>query len=264
MRKTLITLLILAVIAFLFPLSLSLMIRDQANAALNPLFVWGQTIGQTIRSPFVWFAEVNEVRRENVDLKERVSRLSNQVIEFESLKKENETLRNELKLRPEVVGFQRVVARVVSHSAPGERQSLVINQGMLAGIGQGDAVISAGVLVGKISAILPRSATVELINSQESFIQARVTETGDKGLVSGKLSGIYLTDLVTESEIKSGMHVETSGLGGSMPAGILIGEITEEKSAVQEAAISVRLHSLVDFNKLDVVFVSTQVKNNQQ
>ena len=62
----------------------------------------------------------------------------------------------------------------------------------------------------------------------------------------------------TEADLVIGDTIETSGMGGIYPKGILIGKITEiiaTKNITQRYAI---VETSVDFSKLETVLVITQ------
>lgn len=62
----------------------------------------------------------------------------------------------------------------------------------------------------------------------------------------------------TDADLVIGDAIETSGMGGIYPKGILIGEITEiisTKNITQRYAI---VETSVDFSKLETVLVITQ------
>lgn len=261
MRRLIISIIIIFLI-FIIPFSISQAFRDVTRNATFPIVEVFFRFGQKIRYPFYWMREISQIRDENAQLKNRVAKLLNQIIQLEELKKENQNLRSELELRPAVERFQRVVATVISYGSPGNSQTLIIDQGKKSGISVGDAVIASGYLVGKVSQSYRSSANVILITNQNSIIQAQISGSGEKGIVTGDISGIYLSEITTETQINQGSIVETSGLGGSMPAGLLIGETTNQKSSKEQAKNSVRLRSGVNINNLDVVFVLTKINND--
>lgn len=255
MKKLSITIILLLALVFFLPYSVSKSFRDYARLSFAPVFKATTKVSAVIRYPIDWLKEIGDLRKENTDLKIRLASLANQVIAFETFKSENKNLRAELELRPKISGFRRIVATVVSRSTPGSSSKLILDQGGLSGIAEGDAVLAAGSLIGKITNVLPHSSTVTLLISADLLIQARISQTGEKGLVSGRLSGIYLSDLPTNTKLKAGLIVETSGLGGTMPAGVFIGETTEQKSSEADPETSVRIRSLIDFHNLETVFV---------
>ncbi len=255
MRKTIITIIILVIVIFLLPKTVSMIFRDSGQSVTRSSSSILSSLGSKINYPFQWLSDIKNLRNENADLKERVATISNQLIKFENLKKENQTLRNELKLHKNYSSFSRVDASVISRSWPASKDRILIDQGKKVGISQGDAVISGGYLIGKVKKVLTNSSEVILITSPQSIIQAKLVGSNDKGIVTGNLAGIFLSDLASKVELKEKTLVETSGLGDSMPQGILIGETTKEKTSEQQPDVSVRIRSWVDFNNLDIVFV---------
>lgn len=255
MRKIIITIVVLILIVLLLPKTISIFFKDSGRLLTRSSSGVLRRVGAYINYPFRWLSDINDLRDENIQLKERIAKLSNQSIKLNDLKKENKTLRAELDLHKNYSGFNRVVASVISRSSPSNKDKIIIDQGKRAGINVGDAVISSGYLVGKIKRVFNNSSEVTLITSPESIIQAKLVGSNDKGIVTGKLAGIFLSDLPSKIEIKDNALVETSGLGDLMPQGILIGETTTEKASAQQPDISVRIRSWADFTNLDIVFV---------
>ena len=71
----------------------------------------------------------------------------------------------------------------------------------------------------------------------------------------GDNSHLKLTLIPTDSDLVAGDTVETSGIGGIYPKGILIGtikDITNTKNITDRYAT---IETAVDFSKLDIVLV---------
>lgn len=94
---------------------------------------------------------------------------------------------------------------------------------------EGDRVVA----MGQVTETLPGGiARVLLVTDPVSSLSAHVARTGEQGLVEGRSANLLLLNyLFSDSDVKAGDEVVTSGLGEVFPAGILIGRVV----AVQEA-----------------------------
>ena len=71
-------------------------------------------------------------------------------------------------------------------------------------------------------------------------------------LTEGKLRGTYIP---TSADIVEGNDVQTSGMGGIYPKGIIIGKITEVVSTLNPLDRYAWIEPAVDFNKVETVLV---------
>jgi rod shape-determining protein MreC len=100
---------------------------------------------------------------------------------------------------------------------------------------------------------------VLLISDESCKVSAAVEGTREQGIVSGeRTSGggvpvIGLQFLTKQANLKAGMRVYTSGLGGVFPAGILLGTVNQYR--VRELDGFASLVSAVDLMTLQDVFV---------
>jgi rod shape-determining protein MreC len=108
------------------------------------------------------------------------------------------------------------------------------------------AVISQGALIGRVTEVRSQSSVVRAITSLSSGIQARLTLNQEKGYLVGTGNGVVLKDISQGLAVESGSVVETSGLGGSLPQGILIGTIDSLQSAKSELSQTFRIALPVD------------------
>jgi rod shape-determining protein MreC len=65
-----------------------------------------------------------------------------------------------------------------------------------------------------------------LVSDPEFKLTAKDQDSGAVGIVEGQLgSGLQLDDIAQSDTMKAGDTVTTSGLGGVVPAGLLIGQL---------------------------------------
>ena len=89
-------------------------------------------------------------------------------------------------------------------------------------------------MIGQVIEVGDTTSTVRLISDSQSAISARIQSTNAEGFVRGSATGsLTLTNIPTEQEVTPGGLVVSSGLGGTIPAGLLIGsvDVVKEGSA---------------------------------
>jgi len=178
---------------------------------------------------------------------------------LQSLAEENRRLRAAAKLPPlEGVSYSRV--EIIARNPLTARKVFVVNRGRSAGLRVGQAVLAQGFLIGRIVEASETTATVRTILDESIKIGIRVRGAGGNGILSGEASGgdgagvlVKLQYLDRGLELEKGLRVETSGLGGQIPGGILIGTIDSFKanSLTQDARVLLS----ADFRRLSYLTV---------
>jgi cell shape-determining protein MreC len=99
------------------------------------------------------------------------------------------------------------------------------------------------------------TSKILLITSKDSIIQAMLQNSRSKGVLRGGISGLYLDDITTDTTYKIGENVVTSGLGGDIMSGMLIGTAGKLESASSSIFKTISVEPLVDISSLELVFV---------
>jgi len=168
---------------------------------------------------------VRNLARENVKLERENAELRQRLAADAETRRDNELLRKQLGL--EVAGAPRqVAAEVISFQPDSYRQFVMINKGSQAGVTTGMAVLSEGVLIGTITDVQPTTARIMLVTDPEFKLAGKDQDTGATGIVRGQLgSGLIMDKIGQTDKVNPGDTVTTSGLGGQVPAGLLIGQV---------------------------------------
>ena len=132
---------------------------------------------------------------------------------------------------------------------------LKINKGSDDGVKDGQPVISHGYLIGVTSQTTSNNSEVFLITNTRSLVPIILQDSRGTGLLKGGLEGLIAREIPVDSEIKIGESVLTSGLGGDLPAGIPVGQVTDIISKESEIFQQVTVDSPVNIGKLEVVFI---------
>lgn len=209
---------------------------------------------------FDYFKDVKLTKAENEELLRRISELEKENRELERLKKENQELRDALNFLDEMESYEPIGCTIIAKDPGNWFEVFTINRGSKDGIEINAPVITAYGLVGRISDVDLFTAKVTTIIDMDSTVAARVSRSRDIMIVRGdatlKNRGLCRMDYISpDVDIMPGDLIETSGLGGIYPKGIIIGKVKEiirNEGQFDSYAI---ISPIVDFKRLEEVIV---------
>lgn len=81
-------------------------------------------------------------------------------------------------------------------------------------------------------------------------------ETRASGTVHGQIgTGLVMDKIAQSDSVKPGDTIITSGLGGDLPRGLILGQVESVQTSDNAVFQSAQLTSDLKFNKLELVFV---------
>jgi rod shape-determining protein MreC len=207
--------------------------------------VWGLTVADFVQSPvttvssaisnyFGSIASLRSAQTENDELKQKVQELQVEIKGKEELTAENDRLKSLLDLK-ETSKYKVLPARIIGRDPSAWFDSSVINRGSLDGVKLNMPVVTDGGLVGRITAVGPLTAQVDLITRDKSGVGGVIGEIGSStalGVVSGssKRDLLEMRYVSGSTDVQIGQTVFTTAQDGIFPAGLKIGEIVDIKS----------------------------------
>ncbi len=214
----------------------------------------GSLLGQTVfavLSPFqrvvgasvngvagVWsgYVDLRHVWRENQALKERQATLEMELMRQREAVREAERLREIADVKP-VLPFETVVAQVIATEGVPWYRNVTLNRGLSDGVRLDAPVISATGVVGRVVAVGPHAAKVQLLLDHEAGLGVRIERSRITAVVSGQagfadavgnlLAMKYVPAL---ADVVPGDVVVTSGLDRMFPKGLMVGRVQSVKS----------------------------------
>ena len=198
--------------------------------------------------------ENNELKDKNIELEEKLR-------EFESIKAENNTLKEYMKLTEKYSDYKTVGADVISRDISNYSKTIVINVGKNNGVESNMTVIAAEGLVGHVISATDTTAKVQTIVDSSSSTSSMISSSREsivcKGLLEDKneLKAVYIP---TDAQIASEDTIETSGLGGIYPKGIYIGRVSRVINGSNINDRYALVSTAVNFKKLETVLVITK------
>ena len=200
-------------------------------------------------------AKISQLAKENKALKKENEQLLSEKTQSIEIEKENEILREQLDFQKRA-SFKLLPAEVIAKEPTNIQESIIVNIGKDKGVEKGMPVISSGMLVGKVSEVNFTSSHILLITNPNSIINVMLQESRANGLAKGELGyGLVMESIPQDVKVNISDLVVTSGLGGNFPKGLLIGKVSEIISKQSEIFQSATLRPVLDFSKLELVFI---------
>ena len=254
-----IVILILALLGFsLYPTGFTKPIKNYFWQGLKPIGLGFRLSFGKILPFFKDIGHLRSIVKQNKDLINENLSLQSQLAKLSEVGYENEILKKELGFLKTQNASTIIPAAIIGQSS-GYLRSLVIDKGQADGLLQGDAVSSQGYLVGTLTDVRENNSELTLITDFNSLVPVVLQGSRGTGLLRGGLNGLSVEDIPLNIGIKKGENVITSGLGGQIPSGILVGTVTEVISKEGEIFQKVSVSSPIDFSRLEVLFI---VKKN--
>jgi rod shape-determining protein MreC len=241
-------------------------VQSAGSTVLRPFAVGFERVAQPFRDAYAWTDSLLEARSEAERLRAEVRELRARAIQSEFAIQENESIR---RLLDYVDGarfpedFDYVASEVITRPSPAFRQAIVIAAGSEDGIRVDDPVVNEDGLVGIVTRVAARGASVQLLTDQESAASAIVVGTGAQGIVTharGTRETLVLDRVRKQDVVRRGAQVVTAGwraggLSSLYPRGIQIGEVTSVGHTDTDLFQQVQVEPYVDFGTLDAVLV---------
>lgn len=212
-------------------------------------------IGYSIGHNFQVFSNINNIKTQNETLTDKLISLEVDRSQILELQNENKILKAELGFLSSSEVGTLIPAKIIERDPITFADFMIIDKGSADGLLINQPVLSRGVLVGQISEMSDHTSKVLLITGRDLLVQAMLQTSRAKGIMRGGISGLVLENIVSDTQYQIGENIVTSGLGGKIRDGILIGKAGKIQSSQSEIYKSIEVVPLIDLSKLEVVFV---------
>ncbi|ADL52464.1 rod shape-determining protein MreC [Clostridium cellulovorans] len=227
--------------------------------------------GTTVKDKVGSVSNFAETKKENEELRKEVLELQLKLGRYQTLKTENETLRQQLQYKDKRQEFDYIGCDVLSKGTAGTVETFIINKGSRDGLMKGLTVIAGEDLVGQITAVYDSYSEIQTIGSENIAVAAYTISTKNTAGATGSIeySGIlkgYKTNKLSEVkakieqvELKSPVEVGdvalTSGQGLVYPKDLRIGEVTSVEEDKGRAMKTIYIKPFLDFDNLQQLLV---------
>jgi rod shape-determining protein MreC len=218
--------------------------NDLASGISRVLSYPTNAVGQTANS----VGHLLNTFEENQKLRAKVDELAQDKVRLSELEAENAALKKDLNLKATLTDYETVSAVVISRSPTSWDSQLVIDQGSNSGLKKGMPVLAGEGMVGRISEVNTNNAKVALISdTSESADRFAIAIKSGKGDINGVVTDfdrqanqLVMGQVTSDSGIKKGDVVQTSGLGGVIPKGLYVGKVS--RIATDDYGLSKRVY----------------------
>jgi len=230
------------------------LIRDIVQPGSQVLYEWSVAISDE------QFSNPEELAAAYKKLKEAYTRNQIDAARLALITRENAELREQLLFFDKNTSAH-VGANVIGKSVDPLSNTILIDKGEQDYVVVNDPVVAAeGVLIGRITMVQEKQATVRLINDDQSKVGATlINRERSIGLVEGGFGiSVQMTFIPQNESVTIGDLVVTSGLSDDMPRGLLIGTVESvEKQPYQPFQMAI-ISPAVDLDRLLIVSVLTR------
>lgn len=201
----------------------------------KPMKSAAASVAKTFESFYGYMYKYDTLKAENEKLKADLYKLKQDSQDSAEISKENDQLRALLRLSSRHPDYKQYdTAQVINWSASNWSSSFTIGKGSTnSKVKVGDCVITeTGALIGVVTDVGATSSTVITVLDTKFAYGAYIERNDERAIATGdftlKKQGFLKLDYLEDTtEIVTGDTIITSGRGGVLPAGLVIGTVQE-------------------------------------
>lgn len=237
------------------------LVESGAGAALNPVQKVIYSTNKRLESFIDFFLRYEDVKLENEQLLVENIELQAKLRNYESLKEENEKLKDMFSIKDRQDQYDYVGTNVIGTSGGGIISAYIIDKGEDDGLLKGMAMMTEEGIVGQITETAKTWSVVETLSSENISIHVTTVEDRENSGIleghvgSGQKQMAKISFLPMDSTIKEGDNIVTSGLGKFYPPDIYVGKVlkvNEDKGNLMKTAI---IETAVNFKDSRILYV---------
>ena len=209
-----------------------------------------------------FLGSLGSLREENLLLKDEVLNLELRLSDMASLKQELSDLQEQLSYidfyeSSSFAGFHQVFASVLGNSVDPTHATVFVSVGTSRGVADGDTVLFARHLVGRVVHAYSQRSLVALIYSPSTRIAVKNAyfDATEGEIVGDRGAGLLLRNVLQKEPLTVGDIFVTSGRDGIFPPGLFVGRVTHIYAEPTEPLKSARIVPLINLERLHHVFV---------
>lgn len=224
-------------------------------AIFAPVGIVVSTTGQQIGGFFSGIGHIGTLQRDNQELSNKLDAALSEIARLTEAKKENDALRSDLGFK--LNSTLDLVAGDVAYFDPGLKDGITVKVANANGIKVGNVVLSQGYLIGRVLQIDGNVIKVLLVTDSTSSIPATLQSKNIVGIAKGKIgNGLNMEQVPQSDNVARGDIVVTSGLGGDIPKGLIIGKVDEVQKVSGSIFQSVTLQPMIEFTRIERVMIA--------
>ncbi|CDG19242.1 MULTISPECIES: rod shape-determining protein MreC [Xenorhabdus] len=238
-------------------------VRSYMDTAVSPFYFLANGPRQFLDGISESLASRNHLELENRTLRNELRLQDSKLLLLGQLKQENSRLR-ELLGSPLRNDEHMMVSQVISGGMDPYREQIVIDKGAKEGVYEGQPVISDRGVVGQVTAVSQLSSRILLICDPSHAIPVQVLRNDIRVIANGAgcTDDLLLEPLPSDTDIRVGDVLVTSGLGGRFPEGYPVAVVSAVKIDNQRAHAVIHARPLAELRRLRYLLLLWGADNN--
>lgn len=201
---------------------------------------------------------VASLQQSNTQLEAEVARLQTQVIDLQQQVTETNILSALVDFARANPEYSYKAASVIGRDPSPFLRYVIVNVGSNEGVLPGMPVVTDKGLVGRVAAVIAEAARVQLVTDAASSVDVRLQASNTEAMLEGSVTGELSLNMISQdSVIQAGDVVLTSGLGGTYPPNLLVGQVVSIRKLQSELFQQAAIQPNVDFTRLQFILIIT-------
>lgn len=227
------------------------------------------SIQKVVAYPFNWifnkiddYNELKDIREKYQELLPEVDRIDSLMTENIELRKQLESMKEELDIDYIINDYEFLNATVISRNISYWYNTITIDKGTYNGVEVDMVVVNSDGLIGKVVSTTAFTSDVKLLTTSDTNNKISVAISSENKKLYGVIKDYNYNNNLLEIEgisntesVSVGDYVYTSGLGGVFPSGILIGKVAEITTDEYDLAKIINVKLIADFDDINYVAI---------
>lgn len=232
------------------------------QGVLTPLRAGASALTDQAEQIYDYIFKYEQLAAENASLREELSQIQEDNRDVASIKRENDRLRELLKLKEEHEDYELVDAYIITWDSNDWSHSFTVNRGSSSGIDVGMcAITERGEVVGMVTQVGSNYSVIKSVLDSSLDISATIASSGYPGMVrgsyaTGQLGMLRMDYLPSAAIIRNNDQVVTAG-STVYPRNLILGYIVDADMNDNGIAKYAILEPAADISSLEQVFILT-------
>lgn len=237
------------------------LIRLWATATVTPFERAIHGIGYEATHGWSDYIDLRHVRQQNEQLRQQVTRMRLEEAAISEDALEGRRLQALLGFKEKYIGSM-VAAQVIGASGSEQSHVLTIDKGSNDGLQPDMPVVTPDGIVGKLRDVFPTTAEVLEINDPNAGAGVILGDTRIRAILHGTVAGqVEIGNLTSDSRIKPGEQVITSGGDQIYPRGLPVGKVVSiAPDPDHQPFTNIRIQPAVNLDRVEEVLIITHTQ----
>lgn len=202
------------------------------------------------------------LRSQNQELQQEVAQLQSEIVALQENLSQAEILYTLLDFARSHPEHEYIASTVIGREISPYLQYIIVDKGSNHGVRFGMPVVTQEGLVGRVDAVIANASRVKLITDATMAVNVRLKTADVEAQTRGSITGEISLELIPQdSKVQIGDVILTSGLGGTYPPNIFVGQILSMQSKQNTLFQTGSVQPVVDFPGLSAVLIISNFKD---